>query len=35
MRKFIFGLVILTITAFAAFVCMDDVKEMFEKWKEH
>lgn len=35
MRKFICGFVILSITAFAAFVFMDDVKEMFDKWKEH
>lgn len=35
MRKFIFGLVILAITSFAAFACMDDVKEMFDKWKVH
>lgn len=35
MRKFICGLVILSITAFAAFACIDDVKEMFFKWKVH
>lgn len=35
MRKFIFGLVILAITAFAAFACMDYVKEIFKKWKVH
>lgn len=35
MRKFICGFVILSITAFAAFACMDDVKEMFDKWKVH